>query len=424
MIKRDILPLILEHLSEKEATVIIGPRQVGKTTILDQIEKHLLHRKKISKKRIFRFNLDIATDRKLFSSQSEVINFIKSRKREKETMYFFIDEVQRIENAGSFIKGIYDLNLGVKFILTGSSSLEIKAKIQESLTGRKKVFHVFPLTINEYLRYVDEELFQMMQEKNREIADYDFVRLEKIINDFSVFGGYPRVVLETNVDKKVGILEELYTSYLDKDIAGFLRIKKIESFSKSVSLLSAQVGNLLNNNKLARETGIEVKTLNEYLRILENTFVIFLLKPFFVNSRKEVIKAPKVYFIDNGLRNFAIGRFDNLKNREDRGAVFENVVATELIKNVKMPTTIHFWRTLQKTEVDFVLRKGDGEIIAMEVKAKKMDKITISRSYYSFLNKYSPQKALLVNFNSRRKTNVKDKNIQTLTVFDIWKEVN
>ncbi len=165
MIKRDIFEPIISHLQEKEITVIIGPRQVGKTTILNQIEKHLLHKNNISNKNIFRFNLDIATDRELFQKQEDVIAFIKNRQVNEEKMYFFIDEVQRIKNAGIFIKGIYDLNLDVKFIITGSLSLEIKAKVQESLTGRKRIFQVLPLTINEFLSYVDIDLFNIVQNR-------------------------------------------------------------------------------------------------------------------------------------------------------------------------------------------------------------------------------------------------------------------
>ncbi len=242
-----------------------------------------------------------------------------------------------------------------------------------------------------------------------------------IINDFSIFGGYPRVALETNVSKKIEIIEELYNSYLDKDIAGFLKIKKISSFNKLVSLLSAQVGNLLNSNKLATEIGVEVKTLNEYLNILENTFVIALIKPFFTNPKKELVKAPKIYFIDNGLRNFAISRFENLLNRIDKGAVFENTVATELIKTVQAPSSIHYWRSLQKAEVDFIIRSGDGRLASLEVKAQQLKDISLSRSYYSFLKKYNPQKPFLVSLNLRKCKKIKNSQVKAITAFDIQK---
>ncbi len=422
MIERDILQPIIEHLEEKEISVILGPRQVGKTTILDQLERYLIEDKGVNPASIFRFNLDLIRDLSLFRKQDEVIAFIKSRRREGEVVYFFIDEVQRIENAGVFIKGIYDLNLDVKFVLTGSSSLEIRSKIQEALTGRKKVFWIMPLSANEYLRYIDRQLFDVVS-KREEIIDYDAVRLIKILNDFVVFGGYPRVVVEESIDKKISILEELYTSYLEKDIAGFLGVRNKLAFDKLISLLSTQVGSLLNMSRLASEVGVQLKTVEEYLNILIGTFVISLVPPFFTNRRKELVKTPKVYFVDTGLRNFAISRFENLDRREDKGALFENAVASELLKNIKVPSTLHYWRTLQKAELDFVLRKGSGELTAIEVKARRLGKLSISRSYYSFLHKYSPQKALLVNYNLRKSEEIKGHSVTACLLFDIHSEL-
>lgn len=422
MIKRDIVDSIIEHLDEKEITVIVGPRQVGKTTILDHIERHLLEKKGISPRNIFRFNLDLVRDLTFFQDQGDVISFIKSRKKEGEVMYFFIDEVQRLENAGVFIKGIYDLNLGVKFVLTGSSSLEIKSKVHEALTGRKKVFQVMPLSANEYLRYVDKDLFEVV-ERGEDLIEYDVERLIRILSEFAVFGGYPRVVVEQNSEKKISILEELYTSYLEKDILGFLKVRNIMAFNKLVSLLATQVGSLLNVSQLAGEVGLQVKTVEQYLNDLANTFIISLVPPFFTNRKKELIKTPKVYFIDTGLRNFALGRFEDLERRDDKGALFENAVASELLKIIKPPTTLHYWRTLQKAELDFVVRSGDGKLTSIEVKAKRLKEISLSRSYYSFLAKYRPQRALLVNYALRKEAKVKNYSLKACLVFDLQSEI-
>ena len=185
--------------------------------------------------------------------------------------------------------------------------------------------------------------------------------------------------------------------------------------------MSAQAGNLLNINQLATDTAIEVKTLNHYLEILESTFIIKLLKPFFTNPKKEIVKMPKVYFIDNGIRNFALARFDNLNERFDKGEVFENLVASELLKIIKLPHTLHYWRSLQKAEVDFVIRKGDGEIIPIEVKAQKIKKLTVSKSYRSFLLKYNPEKAYLMNYNSRQKQKINSTDLKALTIIDLKK---
>ena len=420
LIKRTLFKQVFEHLKEKEMTVIIGPRQVGKTTLLEQIQDYLISDQKINPECLFYFNLDLTKNLALFKDQENVVNFIKDRQRKNEKIYLFIDEVQRIKNAGIFLKGIYDLKLGVKFILTGSSSLEIKSKIQEALTGRKKIFNLMPLNFSEFVSYKNPAILKIIQ-KQETISEYDFKELEKLVNGFAVFGGYPRVAIEENINKKIDLLEELYNSYLEKDIISFLKIKNSISFNKLVSLLSAQAGNLLNINQLATDTAIEVKTLNHYLEILESTFIIKLFKPFFTNPKKEIVKMPKVYFIDNGIRNFALARFDNLNERFDKGEVFENLVASELLKIIKLPHALHYWRSLQKAEVDFVIRKGDGEIIPIEVKAQKINKLTISKGYRSFLSKYNPKKAYLINYNSRQKQKINSTDLKVLTIIDLKK---
>lgn len=422
LIKRSIFNQVIDHLSEKEITVIIGPRQVGKTTLLEQIKKYLVDEQKINPDSLFYFNLDLTRDLDLFSSQEKVINFIESRKRNREIMYLFIDEVQRINNAGVFLKGVYDLKLGVKFVLTGSSSLEIKSKIQEALTGRKKIFKLMPLNIAEYAAYKNPAILKIIQ-RQETISDYDFNEWQKLVDDFAVFGGYPRVAIEDNADKKIELIEELYNSYLEKDIINFLKIKNPISFSKLVSLLAAQGGGLLNVNQLAKNVAVEVKTLNYYLEVLENTFIIKLIRPFFTNPKKELVKMPKVYFWDNGIRNFALSRFNNLAERTDKGEVFENLAASELLKIIKLPHLLHYWRSLQKAEVDFVVRKGNGEIIPLEIKAQKMDKISISRSYRSFLARYEPSMAMLVNYNLREKQKINKTNFTALTIADIEKNL-
>jgi len=422
LIKRDLLSQIIEHLPEKEMTLIIGPRQVGKTTLLEQVKDYLINKQRINPGALFYFNLDLTKDLALFSRQENIINFVKDRKRDKETLYLFIDEVQRITNAGTFLKGIYDLKLGVKLFTTGSSSLEIKSKIQEAFTGRKKTFRLMPLTFAEYASYKNPAIFKIAQ-KQKTISDYDFGEWEKLLNDFAVFGGYPRVAIEENVNKKVELIEELYNSYLEKDIINFLKIKNAVSFNKLVSLLAAQTGGLLNACQLAADTAIEVKTLNHYLDILEDTFIIKRIKPFFTNFKKELVKMPKIYFLDNGIRNFALSRFDNLSERTDKGQVFENLAANELLKIIKLPHSLHYWRSLQKAEVDFVVRKGNGEVIPMEVKAQKIAKVSISRSYRAFLDKYRPVTALLLNYNLRQRQKVDKTSLISLTIADIEKAI-
>ncbi|KPJ55494.1 hypothetical protein AMJ49_07035 [Parcubacteria bacterium DG_74_2] len=395
LIERTIFQEIKQHLTDKEITVIIGARQVGKTTLLLHLKDYLISQKKISSERIFYFNLDRLKDLAFFSEQEEVIKFLETRKN-FGTIFLLVDEAQRIPNAGRFFKGIYDLDLPVKIVLTGSSSLELKAKFQEPLTGRKRIFYLWPLSLMEVIKWKEPGLKEII-EKTKTISQYDLEKIQKIEEELVIFGGYPRIVIEKNEQKKIKFLEEIYNSYLEKDIINFLKIKKPLIFNKLVSYLANQICQLVNLDELSNSIGVERKTIEHYLNILEQTFIIKLLSPYFKNPRKELVKMPKVFFIDNGLRNFALGNFNSFKERLDKGAVLENFVANELLKKIFPPHSLHYWRTLHKAEVDFIIRYGDGRVVPIEVKATMLKKKKISRSYGYFIKEYQPRKGYLVN---------------------------
>ncbi|MDA2922750.1 AAA family ATPase, partial [Patescibacteria group bacterium AH-259-L07] len=170
--QRQIFPEIVRHLQETEITLIIGPRQVGKTTMLLQLKDYLIKQKGYPEHNVLFFNLDLIADKAEIGNQTHFIHILKEtlKSLKTEPLFVLIDEAQRIENAGIFFKGIYDLNLPIKFVLTGSSALEIRAKIHESLTGRKRVFHLYPLTFYEYLKTKDEFLAELISEK--QISSY------------------------------------------------------------------------------------------------------------------------------------------------------------------------------------------------------------------------------------------------------------
>jgi len=396
IIKRDAFKELKAHLKEKEITVLIGPRQAGKTTLVKQLISFLKQEEKTPEQRILYFNLDLHRDLALFSDQAETIALLKSRLENNEKLYVFIDEVQRIKNAGLFLKGIYDLDLAIKFIITGSSTLEIKSKVQEPLTGRKRMFHIFPLSFSEFLSYKRPEIFRLL-DRGGEMLSYDQNLFFDSVKEFAVFGGYPRVVIEDNFNRKAEILEELYSSYIEKDIVNFLQIRNPIVLSRLVSLLSAQVGQIANVSELASSIGVEMKTVKHYLDILEQTFVISRITPFFTNRRKELIKSPKVFFIDNGLRNFSINKLKAWSGRTDIGAIFENMVAAELIKMFRTPASLHYWRTINGAEVDFVIRFSEQNIIPIEVKSKELKQPNIPAGLINFRKKYNPKISYLVN---------------------------
>ena len=392
-IKRDLFDSISEHLDKDEITFITGPRQVGKTILLNQLEEELV-RKGVLKQHILRFDLDQLSDRAFFKSQTEFIALLKG-KLSGSRLYVFVDEAQRATDPGIFFKGIYDLNLPIKFVLTGSSTLEFRAKTFESLTGRKRIFSVYPFSFHEYLRAKAEHLIPALWKLDA--LRFEQQALLTHLEDFLIFGGYPRVVLEKNVEERKKLLEELFNSYVDKDVVGFSNVKNSWAFTNCVRLLAHQVGQLVNENNIAQETQVKVLTLRRYLSILENTFVIYRLRPYFTNRRKELTKTPKIYLIDNGLLNWALKNFQSWGERFDKGLLLENWVVTEFLKRGDFE--LKYWRTLQKTEVDFVVsEKFDQRWIPLEVKSTMMERPEISKSFRAFLNQYHPEEGYILNW--------------------------
>ncbi len=290
LIKREILSQLRKHLSKPEITVITGPRQSGKTTLVKILQKEL----QVKGKKTVYFNLDIEEDSFHFTSQR---NFLKKLQLElgKEGGFVFIDEVQRIENAGFFLKGLYDMELPYKFIVTGSGTIDLKGKIQESLAGRKRVFELDTVSFEEFVNYktsynYEDRLLEFLEVEREKTRDF--------LEEYLQFGGYPRIVIEESAQEKREIIKEIYNSYVEKDVKGFLRVMKIHQFSTLLRLLGILTGKLLSFSSLSSQAGISEKTLKEYLYYLQRTYIIDLITPFFINKLKELVKTPVCYFRD------------------------------------------------------------------------------------------------------------------------------
>lgn len=413
-IPREIFSQIAEHLEKPEITIIIGARQVGKTVFLEQLRRWLKEKKKVPENRIFYYNLDILRDKELFYDQTELIKFLRSRIRKKA--YLFVDEAQRVENPGIFFKGIYDSKLPLKMVLTGSSSLEIRAKIHEALTGRKRIFYLYPFSFCETLLASQSDLFPLV--KKKDISEFDKKSLAKAFQDYTIFGGYPRVVLAKSQKEKADILAEIYSSYIEKDIVGFLEIKKPLSFTRLVRLLAGQIGQLVNINELASSLRMDRDTAERYLKVLEETFIIKIITPFFQNPRQEVIKMPKCCFIDNGFLNYTLADFRSFQERQNAGSIFENAVFSELKLKMKRMDQLKFWRTRAKAEVDFILCQ-DQKIIPIEVKLSSPKRISLGLR--NFIKRYQPQKAFLVSFGAEREIVYQKTKIYLLPPYKISK---
>lgn len=389
MIKRSVLSNIEEHLKEPEMSVLIGPRQAGKTYIMQILQKKLNAKEE---KTLF-LSLDIDDHKPFFASQSSLINYIRLHAGDAKA-YVFVDEIQRKEDAGLFLKGIYDRQLPYKFIVSGSGSLDLKTKIKESMAGRKKLFKVLPLSFEEFVNFKTNYQYE---DSLQEFFSIETVRTKGLFEEYMAFGGYPRVVLANVVDKKKSEMDEIYTSYIERDIINLLRVDKPGAFTDLLKIMASQIGNLVNVTELSSTVGITNKTVQHYLWYLEQTFILKKITPYHRNVRSEITKAPIFYFYDTGLRNYLLGLFGLPRIPGAlSGHLFQNFVYKSLEEKIYLsPTTIHFWRSKDKAEVDFVVDTVQ-EIIPVEVKYTKLKSAQTTRSFKSFLNKYKPKKAYVV----------------------------
>ena len=213
-----------------------------------------------------------------------------------------------------------------------------------------------------------------------------------------IYGGYPRIALEKDHSKKGAYLQDIYNSYVRKDIKDIIRIDNVSAFNRLIQVMALQIGNLANLHELSRDLGIARETLERYLFLLENTFIIKLFPPFYTNKRKEIVKMPKIFFDDTGLRNLAINNFAGPETRPDKGKLTENAVFSQLTKNLTYQEELFFWRTQSGNEVDFIL--GKNHPIPIEMKYQTIHKPQVPSGIRSFIKDYSTEMAIVLTRNS------------------------
>ncbi|MBW1896210.1 MAG: ATP-binding protein [Deltaproteobacteria bacterium] len=411
MIKRKLFSDLVTHLSQKEISIIIGPRQSGKTTLMDMLREHL---DKIGERALY-LNLDIEWDRPHFESQSALLRKVELELG-KGRGYVFIDEIQQKENAGLFLKGLFDLKLPYKFIVSGSGSLELKEKIHESLVGRKRLFELTTIAFDEFVHHKTGYKYE---ENLAEFFAIEKDKTQQLLMEYMNFGGYPRVVLALEQTEKIRIIDEIYRSVLEKDIACLLKVDKTEAFSAQIKILSSQIGNLINYSELSSTLNISYQTVKKYLWYSQKIFLLDIVSPYARNVRKEITKSPVPYFWDLGLRNYAIGIFGHLGSPSECGFIFENLVFLLLREKIRLEATkLNFWRSKDKAEVDFVLERGRN-VVPIEVKYKPLKKQDIPRSLRSFIEKYSPDKAYIVNLDYSNTLKINETTIFFLPYYEL-----
>lgn len=338
MIKREIQESIKDDFNRGKVITIVGPRQVGKTTLLSQIDTE--------GKKVLSLNCDDEIDALAIEgkSSSELRNMLENYD------IVFIDEVQRVRNVGMSLKKIADLKLNTNVIVTGSSSLSIRDEINEPATGRLIEYNLFPFSLSELANHSSE------------------LEVMKTLENRMIYGSYPEVVTDASVARRT--INGLANNYLYKDLLSYGGVRKPEILQKLVRALALKIGSEVSYNELSKIVGIDKATVESYIGLLEKCFVIFRLDSFSRNMRNEIQKGKKIYFYDNGIRNAIISNFAPLEMRNDVGALWENLMIAERVKRNAYSQSYaqsFFWRTHSQKEIDYV-EDCDGVLSAFEFK--------------------------------------------------------
>jgi len=351
MIDRTLEKTIFGRLNTGRAIVIMGARQVGKTTLLQKV---------------FSGNEDVLW---LSGDSPDVVKLLESPSAERLRLYFgnkrtvVLDEAQLIPDIGLKLKLITDYIKDVQLIATGSSSFELANRLNEPLTGRKWEYQLFPLSFSEMVKH------------------HGLLTEKRSLMHRLVFGYYPDVVTHTGDEKT--ILRLLTDSYLYKDILMLENIKKSEKLVKLLQALAYQIGNQVSFNELAQICSLDSKTIEKYVSVLEQAFIIFRLGSFNKNLRNELKFSRKIYFYDNGIRNALISNFNLAENREDIGALWENFLVSERLKlNMYQENFVNswFWRTTENQEIDYIEETGNT-LNAFEFKWHATQRVKITKTF-------------------------------------------
>lgn len=364
MIHRILQKRLENRIDYKKALIIFGPRQVGKTTLAKAFANNL-------KEEFEYFNGDSAITKSLWKVEN--IEALKQSFGKKKVV--ILDEAQMIEQVGLICKQLIDAELGIQFIITGSSSLTIADKTQEALTGRKWEYFLYPISCAELMEY--QGIPQFLQ----------------LLPQYLVYGMYPEVV--TNILDAKETLTNLASSYLYKDVLVLVGLKRPQLLEKILKALALQVSNEVSLNELATLVSADVKTVDNYIYLLEQVFVVFRLGTISRNERNEISTKKKIYFYDNGVRNALLGNYAPLSTRQDVGALWENFLIMErkkLLHYNGFYGRTYFWRSKIGAEIDYV-EEIDGKIYAFEFKWNPTAKTKFPQA---FIDTYQPESTQVI----------------------------
>lgn len=357
---------IKQHFATyKQVLVLLGARQVGKTTLLKRLfpqAYYLLLDNENTKKVLQTYDLN--TYRAILGQHQQII----------------LDELHLLSDPGRAVKIIYDQLPSIQLIVTGSSSFHIKNKTSQSLAGRKIDYHLYPLTFSEYLVQTGVENtlnFRTLKQITSPSPSSRLFSPSDILSQVLLFGLYPELV---TLPQNTVYLKNLADSVVFQDLLELNLIDNKTRAKELLKLLAYQIGSLINYNELSNKLAIDQRTVKRYIDIFEDSFILYRLYPYSQRARGEIVKNPKIYFWDVGLRNAIIDNFDPIYLRADGGALFENFLITEIKKILSYqhdPTTVHYWRTKSGSEVDLVL-EHQHQLYACEI---KLNRGTVSSAF-------------------------------------------
>lgn len=374
--------------------ILIGARQVGKTTIMQKYDfqgkTHYLNGQ----------DPEIIV---YFERLSILEKYLQANINKELKGMLLIDEFQFIPKISLLLKLITDKYPDLKVLCSGSSSLDIMRTVEESLAGRIRMIPVFSFSFSEYLKYQDTELFEKYQ--NYDIAVPDEVVspiIKQLFEEYLIYGGMPRTAKANDYKDKTDLLHDIYQTYLMRDIRSFIRDQDFIGFNKMLRLIASQIGNLINVHELSNSCQLSYNKCNEYVELLEQMYIIKTISPFTTNLRKELTLMKKVFFTDLGLRNIIYNSFNDINVRTDNGALFENYIFLSVLRKIRNEDQIHFYRTKDGLEIDFIL-SIENHTLPIEVKFSSFDQVKSQRNLNSFKKIIDYNHAILFNKNLNEK---------------------
>jgi predicted AAA+ superfamily ATPase len=406
--KRDLAGKISGWIKDRELILLLGSRQTGKTNLLYYIIQNLVRDQKVKLEDISYLDAETLDDAELIAAGPEkIVEFLKARTGERK--YLFIDEIHYVRDIGRILKQLVDhYSDTVKIFATGSSALEIKKNFRESMTGRKIIFEVLPLTFREFLVFKEQgELLKTFDtlaglKSNGEPTPAGKRRFLDLYNEYCVYGGYPRVVLEPETEKKKAIIDEIYSSYVRRDVMSFFEIESPDKFNNLLKYIALNSGQILNIETAVKDIGgIARKTVEKYMGIMESTYIVKRITPFFKRKTREIVKMGKVYFRDSGIRNRIINNFHMPRDRADGGFVYETAVFMNLHKYTNSSESIKFWRSKGGNEVDFIIDKEKTSCIEVKMSSSNFK----PQAFDAFMDEYKPAEFIILNETENHKKN-------------------